>query len=850
MAQLKDTVISGNLRVTDTIYGHNPHNVYYVKGTQTSSTGSWTGNLPEVSELYQGLIINYWLPYDGNGNATLNLTLKGGASTGAVNCYYRNTDRLTTHIPSNSICQLTYQTLTINGTSYTGWWLLKAYDGNDRAHILHRSSGDFVANSVVYRYQLLFQMDENTFTPLNNANNDLGTSKTMLTEVEFDPFGEIQYWESTATINANGVFGAQGRWTGPVDLRYIFNCGTSLIANKPLYLKVILQSNGKVKLSGSNPLSQTLPISKDGYLYIHLGQTYTNCRLSLYPFHRIWYHNGTEVVEFTKDTINLEKKQDLIIKSASGPMASFTDAAEYSIPELIVNVDPVQDLHGYDYPWAAGCGKNLLKVGATSKTQNELVFTAIGDGSSFKVNGTPTGGSASYSHENGVLAPDLISGKTYTLSGGHWASTDVAYIQLIYQGDTSGNTISLVSSTGAYTYTATENATFKEAWISFKTGNTFTNDLVQPMLEEGSSATSWAPYSNICSVTGYTSAKLIRTGKNLLSCKKDLVTVENNGITYTPNNETGEITVSGTASADSVYGLFSASDIQNYFSNLIKEGKPVILSGCPSGITSGTSGKNVRLQWFEIYPGTTISSINGNDSASAVPSSLTNTNISICIPKDTVISTPVIFKPMIRFINEDSEFDSKGVSVIISFGSTIYGAILDICKGTLTIDRKCVDMGDYNWVYVSDVSQPFFNYGFSDADPSYITTNSNGLLCSAYQHNQITTGNTNKGFCFSTTYCRVRDTRYSDAASFKTAVSGVKLVYKLATPTTVQLTPNQLTTLLGTNNIWSDTGDTFVKYWTKPSQDLADAIDGMLTSKTSASVSYDNTTETLEFIFS
>ena len=31
MAQLKDTVISGNLRVTDTIYGHNPHHVYYVK---------------------------------------------------------------------------------------------------------------------------------------------------------------------------------------------------------------------------------------------------------------------------------------------------------------------------------------------------------------------------------------------------------------------------------------------------------------------------------------------------------------------------------------------------------------------------------------------------------------------------------------------------------------------------------------------------------------------------------------------------------------------------------------------------------------------------------------------------
>ena len=103
---------------------------YYVKGTQTVSTGSWTGNLPDIDALYEGLIIDYWLPYAGSGNATLNLTLGNGQTTGAINCYYQSTTRLTTHIPANNVCQLVYQTVTISGTSYTGWWLLRAYDAN------------------------------------------------------------------------------------------------------------------------------------------------------------------------------------------------------------------------------------------------------------------------------------------------------------------------------------------------------------------------------------------------------------------------------------------------------------------------------------------------------------------------------------------------------------------------------------------------------------------------------------------------------------------------------------------------------------------------------------------------
>ena len=58
----------------------------------------------------------------------------------------------------------------------------------------------------------------------------------------------------------------------------------------------------------------------------------------------------------------------------------------------------------------------------------------------------------------------------------------------------------------------------------------------------------------------------------------------------------------------------------------------------------------------------------------------------------------------------------------------------------------------------------------------------------------------------------VHDTAYTDVAAFKAAMSGVQLVYELATPQTYQLTPVEIEMLLGDNNVWADTGDSTVAY--------------------------------------
>ena len=58
----------------------------------------------------------------------------------------------------------------------------------------------------------------------------------------------------------------------------------------------------------------------------------------------------------------------------------------------------------------------------------------------------------------------------------------------------------------------------------------------------------------------------------------------------------------------------------------------------------------------------------------------------------------------------------------------------------------------------------------------------------------------------------IRDTSYSSASEFTTAMSGVQLVYELATPIEVQLSPVQIQALQGINNLWCDTGDISVDY--------------------------------------
>ncbi|MBQ2158011.1 MAG: hypothetical protein II443_05560, partial [Oscillospiraceae bacterium] len=58
------------------------------------------------------------------------------------------------------------------------------------------------------------------------------------------------------------------------------------------------------------------------------------------------------------------------------------------------------------------------------------------------------------------------------------------------------------------------------------------------------------------------------------------------------------------------------------------------------------------------------------------------------------------------------------------------------------------------------------------------------------------------------------DGQATTVSAFKTWLSSnnLQVVYELATPQAYQLTPQQIQTLLGTNNVWANSGDVEVIY--------------------------------------
>ena len=283
MAQFNSLLVTGNSRFLNPINGNARNGVYQVIGTQTAATGSWTGNIP-VPALYDGLTILYYLPYNGSGSATLNLTLSDGTTTGAVNCYYRKTERLTTHFPSGSNIVLTYYSagsIKYDGTATTdNRWIANAnyLDGNDQAYndriIYVRAAA---GSNKVFPYTVVMRLPdgrwESIVTSASTATNKARNTHGFL-------FGQIAWMNYNETYNENSVITEYRLWTrytNVVDYRYFCNVDNNstygLTANKPVYLVGSIGADGLFYLD-TTWWTQTLPSTADGKIYLYIGDVY------------------------------------------------------------------------------------------------------------------------------------------------------------------------------------------------------------------------------------------------------------------------------------------------------------------------------------------------------------------------------------------------------------------------------------------------------------------------------------------------------------------------------------------------------------------------------------------------
>ena len=182
----------------------------------------------------------------------------------------------------------------------------------------------------------------------------------------------------------------------------------------------------------------------------------------------------------------------------------------------------------------------------------------------------------------------------------------------------------------------------------------------------------------------------------------------------------------------------------------------------------------------------------------------------------------------INYPSTDTTYHAyKGTTHTIPFGQTVYGGLLDVTNGVLTITHGIVDLGSLSWLYTGGTdSRMYCDFTMlgsgsptvkSDIVSEMFDTATSNEVYSHVYDNIIAYDNNGHLWCYSSDY--------TDPSIFTTAVTGKYLVYKLATPTTIYLTPTQVKTLL-TCNIFADTGDidTLI-YFNSNADEVADVVE-------------------------
>lgn len=273
----------------------------------TDTAGTWTTSIPNITELTEGLTIKIRLKTSYNGKTnTLNVN-----GLGAKTIYFRYGNKLTSHYGKESVLALTYTSNAISsGTDRSGWIVENIYDSTNTFQ-LRKYYSRYTTKSALYRYMICFVNRDNLLVPANNVNNSTENNKTLTTD-SFDLSKGIYYYNSTTTVAAGKLTGTATLYQqiGLLDLRYSFNTGTTLTANKPVYLVVAPSGGYGEVILATNPIAQELPTASDGNRYVFLGYAYDNYRIELTLDHPIYVYNSikeTYISEGYSQDSNIKK---------------------------------------------------------------------------------------------------------------------------------------------------------------------------------------------------------------------------------------------------------------------------------------------------------------------------------------------------------------------------------------------------------------------------------------------------------------------------------------------------------------------------------------------------------------
>lgn len=150
----------------------------------------------------------------------------------------------------------------------------------------------------------------------------------------------------------------------------------------------------------------------------------------------------------------------------------------------------------------------------------------------------------------------------------------------------------------------------------------------------------------------------------------------------------------------------------------------------------------------------------------------------------------------------------------------VYGGSLNVLTGELTVTWTIRDLGTATWVKDGGSLLGRFHTSTWSSIIRRDGAYNAGILCSQYAPSVLPINNVPQAqdaiarHSTGNIYVVDHAAETLTAAQFKAMMSGVMVAFQLAPAEyrTYQLTPAQLTTLLGENNVWADTGDVTVEY--------------------------------------
>ena len=507
-----------------------------------------------------------------------------------------------------------------------------------------------------------------------------------------------------------------------------------------------------------------------------------------------------------------------------------------AVSSMVVDITPIQELHGFSNPWVGGSGKNKLKNSATSQTVQGINYTVHDDGS-------VTGSNLATGNANLWLAQpaDLQTGVSYLASCKN-ASTQGLYMTLQIRGTTTRYVD--ISSNSDVSFTLASN---EAAYVYLHTSNTSTaiNTTVYPMIRLSTVAdSSWEPYENICPITGTSDVTCIVAGKNLIP---NAVTMEewyvgslasiSNGIATLPGSSTSwESNVFTKKFPASYYDGVTTYTLSYEYKSTAACSLQIVIGSSDQSIDSQSWNRTRYTTWkTETVPSSsgawtrrTVSSrtiaINQLTSGSGVVNS---GYIQFYARTDGV--TFQLRNVQMEVGNARTDFVPSVLNkTTTSLGTTVYGGTLNLTTGVLIVDKGMFVVSggmseNSNWSNTSTIAVSG-NVLSPVADSSNINTAISSTLVNAKTLGISTAvgGNSVTSPCFGLNstqsnagylYLRLpKATCGSTASAVNTWLSSnpITVVYPLYSPQTYQLTPQQISLLAGINTLTVNGGMTTI----------------------------------------